>query len=109
MIDYVERLCIRFQFFDGKLFYFYDLVFNFLVNCFLFLIFGEEYKFDDCEIKKFVNVIYVFCNFFGVVNLFDIFLVLKYILFNIIKKVKCVGEICDEIFERKFGEYVLIY
>lgn len=109
LVDYVEKLCSRFNFFYGNLFFFYDIVINFLVNCFFFLIFGKEFKLDDCEVEMFVEVVCVFWDLFDVVNMINIFLMLKYIFFDIIRKVKCVGEIWDEIFERKFGEYILIF
>lgn len=109
MTDHAERLCIRFQSLDGKPFYPHDLVFNSLANCLSSLIFGEEHKLDDCEIKKLVNATHVFRDSLGAANLLDTFPVLKYIPFNIIKKAKRAGEIRDEIFERKFGEHVSTY
>lgn len=48
-------------------------------------------------------------KFIVVVNFIDVFLILKYIFFEVIKKVKFVGEVWDEIFNRKFKEYVLIF
>lgn len=75
----------------------------------MLFIFGKENKLYDYEVDVFIEVFYVFVKFFGVVNVIDIFFIFKIIFFEIIKKVSWVGEIWDEIFERKFKEYVLIF
>lgn len=106
LADHVEKLCSRFNSFHGHPFCPHDIVINSLANCLSSLIFGKELKLDDREVEMLVEAVRVFRDSLDAGNMINVFPMLKYIPFGIIRKAKRAGEIRDEIFERKFGEHI---
>lgn len=102
---HVEKLCDRFNSYNGKPFCPRDLVFKSCGNCLSSLVFGHENKLDDWEVDALIEVDHILAKSIAVANFIDSFPILKIIPFEAITKARRAGEVRDEIFKRKFEEH----